>query len=64
MKKKSTSLADKTTALSMKEESAVYANVVRPEGYFADALNPEDIERENLIADAVARKNASHRVSE
>ena len=64
MKKKDTYSANKTIQLSVKEEQTVPSYLIRPEGYFADALSPEDIERENLIANAVAKKNASHRVSE
>ncbi len=64
MKKKNFYSESKQSLLSVKEESATHSSLIRPEGYFADALSPEDIERENLIADAVAKKNAAHRVSE
>jgi hypothetical protein len=64
MKKKDAYSTNKTILLSVKEERPVHSYPIRPEGYFADALSPEDIERENLIASAVAKKNASHRVSE
>jgi hypothetical protein len=33
----------------------------RPEGYFNDALTPEDIALDNQLADAVAKMNARHK---
>jgi hypothetical protein len=32
----------------------------RPPGYFKDALTQEDIDRDNQVANAVARMNARH----